>query len=138
MIFTGGLAIAVAAQILRVPRAVLMPGVLLLSMVGAYAILGSVTAIWIVLGLGLLGYLMALADIPVAPAVLGVVLGQVVEDNFMVSMMKAQGDLMQFFDRDAAAVLGVLTILIWAFLLVRAAKEIFSGRKPIQSEGRRA
>lgn len=138
MLFTGGLAIAVAAQILRVPRAVLMPIVLLLSMVGAYAIMGTVTAIWIVLGLGLLGYLMTYAEIPIAPAVLGVVLGKVVEDNFMVSMMKAQGDLTQFFDRGPAAVLGVVTISIWSLLLFRAASEVVAGRKRAHSEGTNA
>ncbi|SES19559.1 TctA family transporter [Tranquillimonas rosea] len=127
MIVSGGLAIMAASRLLRVPRSMLMPSVLLLSMIGAYAIMGSVTAVWIVLGLGLLGYLMTLARIPIAPAVLGVVLGEVVEDNFMVSMMKAQGDLTGFFDRGTAAVLGVVTLAVWGLLLFRAAREVISG-----------
>ncbi|WP_102106986.1 tripartite tricarboxylate transporter permease [Oceaniglobus roseus] len=124
MLFTGGLAVAVASWILRVPRAILMPSVLLLSMVGAFAIDGSVTSLWITLVLGVLGFAMVRADIPIAPAVLGVVLGEVVEDNFMVSMMKAQGDLTGFFSRTPAAVLGTITLIVWAALLWRSGREL--------------
>ncbi|MCT8999391.1 tripartite tricarboxylate transporter permease [Chelativorans intermedius] len=132
MLLSGTLAILAATFLLRAPRSVLMPSVLILSMLGAYAILGSTTAIWIVLALGLLGYLMSHAEIPIAPAILGIVLGQVVEDNFMVSMMKAQGDLSGFFARETAAFLGVATILIWGLLLVRAGLEL-AGRRPAAS-----
>ena len=128
MIFTGGLAIAVSSRLLRVPRALLMPGVLLLSMIGAYAIMGSVTAVWIVLALGLLGYAMVEVNIPIAPAVLGVVLGEIVEDNFMVSMMKARGDLTGFFERPSAAVLGAITLVIWGLLLFRAVRDVRARR----------
>ncbi|WP_421906551.1 tripartite tricarboxylate transporter permease [Mameliella sp.] len=129
MVITGGLAIAMATQLLRVPRSVLMPLVLMLSMIGGYAIMGSTMAIWIILVLGVVGYAMARAGIPLAPAILGIVLGQVVEDNFMVSMMKAQGDITQFFERDAAAVLGVITLVVWGVLLVRAVLDMFGPRR---------
>jgi len=49
----------------------------------------------------------------VAPIVLGMVLGPIVEQNFMVSMIKSEWDLTQFFTRPTAAILGVLTILTW-------------------------
>ncbi|WP_305972412.1 MULTISPECIES: tripartite tricarboxylate transporter permease [unclassified Mameliella] len=129
MVITGGLAIAMATQLLRVPRSVLMPLVLMLSMIGGYAIMGSTMAIWIILVLGVVGYAMARAGIPLAPAILGIVLGQVVEDNFMVSMMKAQGDITQFFERDAAAVLGVITLVVWGVLLLRAVLDMFGPRR---------
>ena len=134
MLLTGGLAVAVATHILRIPRAVLMPLVLMLSMIGAYAIMGSTMAIWIVLVLGLLGFAMAWAQIPLAPAILGIVLGKVVESNFMVSMMKAQGNLMGFFERDAAAVLGVVTLIVWGLLLVRAALEIIGRHNTLSAK----
>lgn len=127
MLLTGGLAVATATQILRVPQKILMPLVLLLSMIGGYAIMGTTVAVWIILVLGLLGYLMVKARIPLAPAILGIVLGKVIEDNFMVSMIKAQGDLTQFFARDAAAVLGVATLIVWGLLLIRAARELLRG-----------
>lgn len=137
MLVTGGLAITVATQLLRVPRSILMPGVLMLSMIGAYAIMGSVTAVWIVLALGLVGYALVWAAIPLAPAVLGVVLGKVVEDNFMVSMMKAQGDLTEFFARPGAAVLGIVTLIVWALLLVRAGREVWASHRHAYRQGSR-
>jgi TctA family transporter len=129
MLVTGGLAVAAATWLLRVPQSLLMPPVLLLSMIGAYAIEGSVAAIWIAFALGTLGFAMGRVGIPIAPAVLGVVLGAVVEDNFMVSMMKAQGDLGGFFERTPSAVLGVITSIVWAGLLIRSARDIAAGRR---------
>jgi TctA family transporter len=51
--------------------------------------------------------------IPVAPAILGIVLGSMLEENFVTSMIKADGKLTAFFERPIAAGLGVLTILVW-------------------------
>ena len=130
MLVTGGLVVALATQVLRVPRAVLMPLILLLAMIGGFAITGSTLAIWIILALGLLASAMIWAQIPLAPAILGIVLGRIVEDNFMVSMMKARGDLTEFFARDTAAVLGALTLMIWAVLIYRAMRSFFQLQIP--------
>ncbi|MEM9223178.1 MAG: tripartite tricarboxylate transporter permease [Pseudomonadota bacterium] len=127
MLFTGTLAIALATLILKVPRSVLMPLILLSSLVGAFAITNSVIAVWIVLTLGIIGFFMEENGIPMAPAILGIVLGRVVEDNFMLSMLKAQGELAAFFERPVAAVLGSLTVLLWALLLLRALRQIWRG-----------
>jgi len=63
---------------------------------------------------------------PVAPAILGIVLGNMIEDNFMASMIKADGDLLGFFSRPIAATLGVVTIALWLapllLMLVRSIK----------------
>ncbi|OHV08826.1 tripartite tricarboxylate transporter permease [Kushneria phosphatilytica] len=130
MIPAGLLVIMAASHVLRIPRPVLMPIVLLFSLVGAYAITGSSMAIWTVLALGVLGYWMEANDFPLAPAILGLVLGRIVEDNFMTSMMKAQGDLLAFFSRPWAAALGTLTLMIWALLLIRAVRESRRHRSP--------
>ena len=63
--------------------------------------------------LGLLGYFMEENGIPIAPAILGIVLGRMVEENFFNSLAKGRGDPMIFFDRPISATLGVLTIAIW-------------------------
>ena len=120
MIPVGLVAIALSSLVLRIPRRILMPVVLLFSLVGAWAITGSTMAIWIVLALGIVGYLMEDNGFPLAPAILGIVLGGIVEQNFMTSMMKAQGNLLAFFDRPWAATLGGLTLLLWGVLLIRA------------------
>jgi TctA family transporter len=65
------------------------------------------------LGTGILAYFMEANDIPVAPAVLGIVLGRLLEDSFMVSVIKSEWDLTVFFHRPVSAVLGVITIFLW-------------------------
>jgi TctA family transporter len=124
MLFTGALAILLATLILKVPRTVLMPLVLMSSLVGAYAITNSTIAVWIVLVLGLAGFFMEENGIPMAPAILGIVLGTVLENNFMTSMMKAQGDPLMFFERPVAGVLGTATVVLWALLIARAVYQL--------------
>jgi hypothetical protein len=51
-------------------------------------------------------------DIPVAPAILGIVLGRLLEDSFMVSIIKSDWDLSVFFHRPVSAVLGVITVIL--------------------------
>ncbi len=133
MVPVGILAILASTFILKVPRAVMAPVILLFSLVGAFAIAGTVTAVWIVLALGLVGYYMEKVGIPLAPAILGIVLGKIIEDNFMVSMIKAQGDLSAFFERQYSMVLGIITLGLWALLILRAVREI--ARPKPQAEG---
>jgi TctA family transporter len=54
---------------------------------------------------------------PVAPVILGLVLGEMLEQNFMTSMIKADGSLLGFFSRPIAAILGALSLLTWAGML---------------------
>ena len=115
----GYAAIKSAKQILRVPRDVLMPIILLFCVVGTFAINNTVFDVGVMLCLGLLAYVMEENGIPIAPAILGLVLGPLVEESFMTSMIKANGNLLMFFARPISAVLGVVVILIWSWPLIR-------------------
>jgi TctA family transporter len=64
---------------------------------------------------------------PIAPAVLGIVLGPLVEDNFVTTMIKADGNLLGFFSRPIAAVLGAITLLIWGWVVVGGALRAWHG-----------
>jgi putative tricarboxylic transport membrane protein len=109
----GFIAIKSAKQLLRVPREVLMPIILMFCIVGTFAINNTVFDVGVMLVLGVMAYLMEENDFPVAPAILGLVLGPLLQETFMTSMIKAGGNLLAFFDRPIGAVLGVITILIW-------------------------
>jgi TctA family transporter len=109
----GYLAIKISSTMLRVPRNILMPAILMFCIVGSFAINNSLFDVGLMLFMGILGYFFEANGIPVAPIVLGMVLGPIVEQNFMVSMIKSEWDLTQFFTRPAAAILAVLTILTW-------------------------
>jgi putative tricarboxylic transport membrane protein len=113
MLPLGWMLIKTAKQILRVPANVLMPMILMFCIVGSFAINNSVFGIGIMLVLGIVGFLMEENGYPIAPAILGLVLGPMLEQNFITSMIKAEGDLLAFFERPIAAGLGVLTIVVW-------------------------
>jgi len=113
MVPFGYLAIKLSGTILKVPRNILMPAILMFCIVGSFAINNSFFDVGVMLVMGILGYFFENNGIPVAPIVLGMVLGPIVEQNFMVSMIKSDWDLTQFFTRPAAAILAALTILTW-------------------------
>ncbi len=117
MVPLGLLAIRGSAFILRVPRKVLLPIILLFCIVGSFAITSSPFGVMIMLVAGIVGWIMEENGIPIAPAILGLVLGELLEQTFMTSMIKAQGDLLAFFDRPLSIVLGSLTLLIWAMAI---------------------
>jgi TctA family transporter len=109
----GLLAVRGARHVLSVPPTVLFPLILIFCIVGAFATNNSSFDIWIMLALGILAYFMAENGFPVGPLILAVILGPIVEGNFMRSIIKADGNLLLFFERPIAAVLGVLAIAIW-------------------------
>jgi TctA family transporter len=110
----GFAAIGLARHILRIPRSIVWPVVLLFAMVGAYAIDNSLFGVVIMLTIGILAFIMEENGFPVAPAILGLVLGSMLESNFMTAMIKADGNLLAFFERPIAMTLGVITLTLWA------------------------
>jgi TctA family transporter len=115
MIPFGYLAIRASAQMLRVPKNILMPAILMFCIVGSFAINNSVFDIGTMLLMGVVGYFMEANGYAVAPIVLGLVLGPILEQNFMISMIKSEWDLTLFFIRPISAILGGLTIIVWFF-----------------------
>jgi TctA family transporter len=124
MIPFGWLAIKSAKNILAVPREILMPIVLLFCIVGAFAVTNSPFAIGVMLVFGLIGFLMEEHGFPVAPVILGIILGPMLEQNFVTSMIKSDGSFFGFFNRPIAACLGVVTLAVWATMLWRGLKAI--------------
>ena len=113
MIPLGWACIKVSKRILQVPRNILMPVILLFCIVGAFAINNTPFDIGVMLVAGIAGYVLEENGFPVAPAILGVVLGGMLEENFITSMIKSDGDLLGFFARPLAASLGGLTLAAW-------------------------
>jgi TctA family transporter len=122
MVPVGLLVIRFASLVLRADRRVLMPLILVFSLVGAYAVDATVTSVWVVLVIGLVAFALEERGVPVAPAILAIVLGPLIEQSFMTSMLKTQGDLTGFFERPVAAVLGGLTLLVWGWIAWRTVR----------------
>lgn len=132
MLPLGWAAIKSAKQILRVPRNVLVPIILLFCVVGSFAMTNSVYGIIIMLILGVIAWIMEENGFPIAPAILGLVLGEMLEQTFMTSMIKSDGSFLAFFARPIAGTLGVITIVLWAFMIWRGLNRPVVVEEPAQ------
>ncbi len=107
--------VGVFANIIKTPLYLLMPIVTLLCLVGVYSINNSVLDVWLMIGFGLLGYVMRKLKYDSAPLVLALVLGPMMERSFREAMMISKGDLAVFLTRPISATLlavGVLAIAL--------------------------
>jgi putative tricarboxylic transport membrane protein len=107
--------IRAASLILRAPRAAVMPVIILLCAVGTFATGNNLFAVVLVGLFGILGFVMERNGYPVAALVLGIVMGSMVEQNFITSLIKSDGDVLPFFERPVSSVLAALTFsaLLW-------------------------
>ncbi|QYK40856.1 MAG: tripartite tricarboxylate transporter permease [Paracoccaceae bacterium] len=95
----------VFAALLRIPYVYLAPGILGLSLVGAYAATLDIATVWMALFFGVLGWLMMKFDIPRAPLVLALVLASLMEMSLRQALLLSFGSPMIFVERPVAAVL---------------------------------
>jgi TctA family transporter len=119
MLPLGWAAIKGARQMLRTPRNILLPAILLFCIVGSFAITNSLYGVALMLVMGLFGWFLEENGIPVAPLILGLVLGEMLEQTFVQNMIKADGNYIEFFTRPIAGILGVATLAMWAVMLAR-------------------
>ncbi|MFP7494690.1 tripartite tricarboxylate transporter permease [Terribacillus saccharophilus] len=99
------------AKIASVPFKMLFPIIIAISIVGTYSINNSLWDVGGLLGFGLLGYFLKKADIPVAPIALVFILGGMMEESLLQSMVLFEGNLTQIFTRPIAGTLLGLSIL---------------------------
>jgi TctA family transporter len=115
MIPLGIIMIRLASQVLRAPRAAIMPFIVLLCAVGAFATGNNLFSVVLVAAFGMIGFVMERNGYPVAAMVLGIVMGTMVEQSLVTSIIKSDGSVLPFFDRPVSAVLASMTIaaLLW-------------------------
>jgi putative tricarboxylic transport membrane protein len=97
--------------VLRVPRAIIMPIVFVLCTVGAYAIASRVFDIWVMLAVGVICFVLRRRGFPVAPFVLGIVLGDIIDKSLRRGLVLSDGDLTPFFSRPIAGVLAAIAVI---------------------------
>jgi len=102
-------------QLLRVPIAVVAPVVVVACAIGAYTVHQEILDVWLMLGFGIVGYVLRKLDYPLTPLVLALVLGDRVEASFRESMVLSQGSPLVFFSSGLSAALTALalTMLLW-------------------------
>ena len=104
--------IGVWASVLRIPYTYLFPGIVAIMCVGVYSIHNSAFEVILVLIFGLIGYGGRLLVLPLAPLLLGFILGPMLEENLRRALILAGGDFERIVTRPIAGSLLVLTVLV--------------------------
>lgn len=103
----------VLAQLLRVRYAIMYPLIIVTSLVGAYSVKNSMLSVWIVIVFGLVGYAMKRLNFPVAPLVLGLVIGPLFEKALVQTSALGEGAVLPtVFDSPAAIVILLLAAVL--------------------------
>jgi len=102
-------------RILDIPVRYLMPMILAIAAVGAYAFNNSFADLVLLFVFGALGYFMRAANVPPVPMVLGVILGPRMEQSLRQALLLSNGDLMVFLTHPISAILLMsgLVIVVW-------------------------
>lgn len=99
-------------RLLEIPRPLLYGGILVFATVGVYSLNNSVFDLGLLYMIGLIGYAMRRFDIPVAPAIVGMILGPLAETQFRRALTISAGDWTVFFTRPLAATLLAIAVLV--------------------------
>ncbi len=100
------------AAILRIPFSIIGPAIIVICAIGAYTVHSSMFDVYLMLGFGVLGYVLRKLKYPLAPLVLALVLGDRAEDAFRQSMLVSQGNLGIFFSKPLVASLTIAAIAV--------------------------
>ncbi len=135
MVPIGYWAVRGSRYVLSVPRAIVMPTILVFCVVGSFAINNTMFDVGVMLVAGIAAYVLEANRFPIAPIILGIVLGPVVERNFIMSMQIADGNLLGFFSRPIAAGLGVVfcSVAIWPLVAALRARRSVIPQEPAAS-----
>ncbi len=119
----GWIAIKMGSQVLRIPRRILLPIIVLFCIVGAYAANASMFDIGLMIVFGLLGVICERWGISIGALVLGLILGGPLEERFVQSLAGDQGNLLAFVDRPVAAILAISCLLLWGSVAVSVIRQ---------------
>ncbi|MCK1984900.1 MULTISPECIES: tripartite tricarboxylate transporter permease [Peribacillus] len=109
--------VKVFAKIIETPKKYLIPIIIAISIFGVYAVQVSTYDLLLLLGCGVLGYFLSKNDYPIAPLVLGLVLGPMIENNMRRALTISDGDYSLFFTRPLSLTFLIITAL-WLLIPV--------------------
>ena len=102
-------------KLLDIPKPLLFSGIIVVSAIGVYSLNRNAFDLLLVFVLGVLGYVMKRYDYPLAPVILGIVLGPLIDNNFRRSMIMTDGSMVTLLTRPGTAV--ILAVAILFFLI---------------------
>jgi putative tricarboxylic transport membrane protein len=128
LIPVGWAAVRTGARLVRIPRNLLLPLILVFCILGAYAVNGSYFDVGLMLGFGVLGFLLDRFGMPIGPVVLGLILGGPLEERFIQSMTASNGSWLAFVSRPLAFLLAGIAAILWLWPPISAG--LRRNRKP--------
>jgi putative tricarboxylic transport membrane protein len=114
--------------VLRVPREIIMPIVFVLCVLGSYSITQRLFDVWVMLVTGLVCFLLRRRGFPVAPFVLGLVLGDIIDKSLRRGLVLSDGSLAPFFVRPISGVLAAV-VLVMLLAQIPSVRRRFGGRR---------
>lgn len=119
--------------VLRLPQTVFLPVVMVLTTIGSFSVGGGINDLFLMLGVGFVAFAMSIMKYPIAPLVIGVILGGLFDETLRRTLLISDGDLSVFLTRPGAAILLTLNLLL-ILSQVPGAKRVFrkvTGRRAI-------
>ena len=126
------LGLRLLVKLLATPRALLMPMVAVLCVIGSYALRNNFFDVYVMLFFGFLGLAMRWLDMPVVPMLLALVLGAQLEENLRVALIASKGDVTIFFASPISLAFLCLSVLsiVWSLRSNRS-KINLSPKEPV-------
>lgn len=112
MAIMGLLTARVFINVLRIPQTIFLPVVMVLTTIGSFSVGGGINDLYLMLAVGFVAYAMNKMHYPIAPLVIGVILGPLFDETFRRSLLISDGDLSTFWTRPGAAILLFLNIAL--------------------------
>jgi len=119
---------------LRMPFTVLCAIVLVLCIVGGYAPSQKMHDVWLILGFGVAGYLLRKADYPLAPLVLALVLGPLMERSFRQTLIAEQGNILAFVERPLSGTFIAIAALFFLLPILKRLRNRHGKRRLAPAE----
>ena len=126
----GNIATRLFAQVMRLPQPLLAPMILSLTFVGIYSLSNSLFNVWLMLGVGAFGYILSRLNFPLAPIVLGLVLGNIVEQNLRLTLLISQGDPTALVTSPLSKLLAAMSLIVVLMPLLRMIKQKLNSAQP--------
>lgn len=106
------------AKIVEVPKQILMPSIIILSVVGAYSINNSIMDVYWMLGFGVIGYIFKIYKLPLGPVVLGVILSSLLEQNYRRAMSMAGNTIPGFLMDIVTHPISLVLLIVIAVMII--------------------
>lgn len=125
--------ISVWVSLLRIPSHILLTMILLVAVIGSYSVRNSMLDVYVLLFIGLVGYVFRKLDFQLAPLVVGLVLGPLIEKHMREALFMSRGDLLVYISSPIAAVIWILVILVMVPQIKDSIlRKLFIGRKGLE------